>query len=392
MADQDQQVNRQSSDHQPRRRSTVAPRIQKATNSNRRGSLRGGSVGQSGGRRGSITRSTRRTSNNASHSVRPVNAQNDSNQSQSASTPSVLPQPTQSAQFNEPVDPAVENGLESSLPISRFCSDYSTEPIPGVVASEWKHFGILKSERFQVPFAFRDRRVCKECLSTHTYLTSCTKLQTKSVTNAKHHLHIQHGIVYDNGSRKISAADFQYSLVIKCCLDYSSFNSIQNVGFVKMIQLIRPDLHVPTGNHLVQNILPKVFKLFKDHLKTYLKNNLTFGSVTAGIWVDNFFDKSYICFNLFFLNRNLELVHVLLDASEIKPPHDRFNIRSKLSAVLADYDVNRTKLKFITDNGANFVAALGEDRSSCMAHNVDLLTMKDCIVARRETAPPGDGN
>lgn len=189
-------------------------------------------------------------------------------------------------------------------------------------AIEWAHFGWLESELFDLPVAFIGKRVCKECLAKETYLSKCCKLGSNtSVSNAKYHLRIVHNIVYDNSKRKISTTDYHYLLVLKCCLDYSSFNSIQNEGNLKLMQTIRSDLNVPSGNYLVQHVLPKVFDLFKNFLKNYIRDHFKFGCISLDIWVDNFFYKSYICFNLFFINNDLELVQILLDAKEIKPPH-----------------------------------------------------------------------
>lgn len=299
-------------------------------------------------------------------------------------------QPTSSPTVHRPSTTAL-NDPDSTRSVSQLCSDYSTEAIPGVKAIEWNHFGFLTSDSYDVPCAFVGKRVCRECLTSKAFLTSCTKLITKSVTNAKYHLQIEHGIVYDDGKQKISPNEFNYSLVIKCCLDYSSFKSVENIGFVGLIRTIRPDLKAPTANTLVQNVLPKVHLLFRDHIKEYIKDHFTFGCLTSDIWTDNFFARSYICFNLFFLNKNLELTHVLLDAIEFEPPHSNSRIRSIARTILLEYEVDEDKLKYVTDNGANLVAAF-PDRWSCIAHNIDLLTMTDCIPNQSTNRNPQNGN
>lgn len=274
-----------------------------------------------------------------------------------------------------------------NLQVSRYCRDYHTVPIPGVKAQEWTHFGLLESDFYDVPLVFVNKRVCKECLLRETLLSKVTKFQTTSVTNAKYHLEHDHDIVYSNGKTKLTSTEFHYSLVVKCCLDYSSFHSLKNIGFVNLIKLIRPDLTLPTGDFLIKHVLPRVYDLFKDHVKKFITENLQFGSVAFDIWIDNFYEKSYICFNLFFITKTIELAHVLLDVVEIVQPHTSFNILQKLRDVFASFEIDETKLTFVTDNAANEIAALRAadlERLSCSAHNVDLLTMRDCIPRNRK--------
>lgn len=291
------------------------------------------------------------------------------------------------------IQPQNENLEENQIQLitSRFTRDYQTLPLSGLKSKEWNHFGILSSEEYDVPINFRDKRVCNECLSQNMFLSQVSYYETTTgLTNIKNHLKFKHKIEYENERVRMATSSLNFALVTKCCLDYSSFNSIEKVGFVQLMKRIRPDLKIPTGNHLAQNVLPNVYDQFKNFVKNYIRENFKYGCITCDIWVDNFYDKSYIGFDLFFLNNELKLTHILLDVDEIMPPHNRSNILQQTRMVLQEYGINESKVSFTTDSGANILAAMRDgnlNNSSCIAHSIHNLIMKDCLKNQNPEMP-----
>lgn len=298
-----------------------------------------------------------------------------------------LPSPPRTRRSADPPNPVPRPPVPVLHPppliVSRFCRDYQTVDLQNVKAICWNHFGTLSSATFAIPAAFIGKRCCRICLSNQEFLSTVCKLSPgTSVTNAKTHLRVAHDIVYEEDNVVLTVGEFQYALTVKCCLDYSSFASINNSGFLLFMKTIRPDLKVPTGNHLAQNVLPKIYREYKKHIKAVINEQLDFGHISFDLWIDNFYERDYICFNLFFLDTNFELNQVLLDVQHIPPPHNRFNILSKLREVLADYNIAESKLTFSIDAGQNVRAALRLGNLThflCSSHGLHNLVTKDCI-------------
>lgn len=248
----------------------------------------------------------------------------------------------------------------------------------------------LRERGIELPDGWFQKNVCIPCITSES-LTCKVKVYniTTATSNLINHLRAAHNIVL--ARRGLTdlvlhpQTSFNVQLLMFICRDLRSFNVVNNEGFVSLMKFARPDLKLCSNSHLSQNLLPIVYAKFKAHLKEHLAENLQFGTVSTDTWVDNRLKNRYLVINLFYLDKELNFRKAHLKCGRLDPPHTATRIAEAIKQVLDEYEIPSSKLAFVTDCGANMLAAMrtASCRSSVyVVHGAHNLITVDCLNDR----------
>lgn len=169
------------------------------------------------------------------------------------------------------------------------------------------------------------------------------------------------------------------------CKDLRPFEIIVGQGFREFSQEMI-NIGATYGNLSVNELFPhpttisrKIIKnaeSTKADLALKLKDifNLVGGAFTTDMWTDDYRKVSYISLTVHYTDENWQLNEQILAASKFPDvKHTADQIKKLILSILKSYnlipDVTMKKFTFVTDSGANFVAAFRAlNHIPCFAH------------------------
>jgi hypothetical protein len=167
------------------------------------------------------------------------------------------------------------------------------------------------------------------------------------------------------------------------CKDIRPFEAVAGVGFVALAQSLI-DVGVKYGRVSARDVLPHpttvsrrvsevVEKLKNDNVRPQIESCVKKwgGAVTTDMWTETYTQSSYITVTLHYMTENWTLLERVLATREFDPQsrHTGANIREAVLNILAEFTIPTEKLVFVTDRGANVLAALKEyEHLSCCDH------------------------
>jgi len=88
------------------------------------------------------------------------------------------------------------------------------------------------------------------------------------------------------------------------------------------------------------------------------------------MWTESYRQKSYITLNVHYITDEWKLVERVTATTEFNPDmrHTSVNIKQVVSNVLAEFGIDQSKAVFVTDRGANVLAAMDWKHISCSDH------------------------
>jgi len=89
------------------------------------------------------------------------------------------------------------------------------------------------------------------------------------------------------------------------------------------------------------------------------------------MWIERYTQASYITVTAHYITNDWNLVERVLSTGEFDPElrHTSENIKIVLETILTDFNINASKTVFVTDRGANVLAAMKDSKHlSCCDH------------------------
>jgi len=108
------------------------------------------------------------------------------------------------------------------------------------------------------------------------------------------------------------------------------------------------------------------------------------GSITTDMWTESYRQVSYITVTVHYVTDEWKLVERVIATREFDPDlrHTGTNIKQALSTILTDFSVDLSKAVFVSDRGANVLAAMKDWKHiACSNHmlNTVLTTLFDHV-------------
>jgi len=106
------------------------------------------------------------------------------------------------------------------------------------------------------------------------------------------------------------------------------------------------------------------------------------GGITTDMWTESYRQVSYITVTVHYITDEWKLVDRVIATREFDPDlrHTAVNIQQVITAILTEFGIDSSKAVFVTDRGANVLAAMKDWKHvSCSAHmlNTVLTTLFD---------------
>ena len=179
--------------------------------------------------------------------------------------------------------------------------------------------------------------------------------------------------------------------VTLCCKDIRPYDVVAGDGFVNIVQHF-VNLGAKYGRFNVKDVLPHPTTVSRNVVKTAqaMKGSVAeeikpiieaYGcAITTDIWTEDYHKTSYISSTIHYTNNDFGLVSRVLFAAPFEngTPKTQDNIRNLLFQRLAAFGIDASLLAsrvvFVTDRGANIVAALrAYTRLNCNAHILNVV-------------------
>ena len=228
--------------------------------------------------------------------------------------------------------------------------------------------------------------ICKNCSQIFKYdnkIGTSSLKRHKCPSNEK-----QPKITSFWGKKEIPAAVKEATskkLINLVCKDIRPFEIITGQGFKEFAQEMI-NIGATYGTVSVDNLLPHPTTLSRNVVKKAesVKNDLslklkfifemTGGAFTTDMWTDDYRKVSYISLTVHYIDENWQINEQVLAASKFPDvSHTAEHIKKVILGILSSYnlipDVTMRKFTFVTDSGANFVAAFRAlNHIPCFAH------------------------
>ena len=182
----------------------------------------------------------------------------------------------------------------------------------------------------------------------------------------------------------------KHGITEKCvefvCKDIRPFEVVAGDGFKSLAQALIA-VGVKYGQVALKDILPHpstvsrrvdavAAELKKDVVIPDLKScvNKYGGAITTDMWTDTFTQTSYITVTSHYITDDWSLTERVLATQEFDADkrHTGENINASLMAILSSFEVDVEKTVFVTDRGANILAALKNYKHiSCCDHMIN---------------------
>jgi hypothetical protein len=246
----------------------------------------------------------------------------------------------------------------------------------------WSNFEeIVNKDEQPVGFA-----MCKNCSQVfkYDYKTGTSSLKRHKCPSSEK----QPKITSFWGKKEVPTAAKEVTskrLVNLVCKDIRPFEIIVGQGFREFAQEMI-NIGATYGTLSVNNLFPhpttlsrnvvKQAESVKNDLSSKLKYvfELTGGAFTTDMWTDDYRKVSYISLTVHYIDENWQICEQVLAASKFPDvSHTAEHIKKTVLSILSNYslipDITMKKFTFVTDSGANFVAAFRAlNHIPCFAH------------------------
>jgi uncharacterized protein involved in tolerance to divalent cations len=186
------------------------------------------------------------------------------------------------------------------------------------------------------------------------------------------------------------------------CKDIRPFETVSGVGFIALAQSLI-NIGVKHGQVSASDVLPHpttvsrrvhdvAEKLKKDVVQPEIEACIKKwgGASTTDMWTESYTQSSYITVTVHYVTENWNLVERVLATREFDPEarHTGVNIRKAVLEILTEFTIPPEKLVFVTDRGANVLAALKEYKHlSCCDHIINTILSHTFDARELDTNP-----
>ncbi|GBC17548.2 zinc finger BED domain-containing protein 1-like [Rhizophagus irregularis DAOM 181602=DAOM 197198] len=213
-----------------------------------------------------------------------------------------------------------------------------------------------------------------------------------STGNLSYHL-VKHGIIpplesgiispmhTQSASNKNGQKEKELSTLRWILLTTQPLSTITQKAYIEHMYIIDPQFTVP-GEKKLRMMIARSYGYNKEKLKLLLKTAQSI-SLTTDLWSSRS-KHGYLGLTATWINKNFEIMDVLLEISYFPTPHTAKAITEGIKNAMQKWEIENLVVSITTDNGANVVAAIRDltpiKRLSCAAHTLQLAISKGLKV------------
>lgn len=163
--------------------------------------------------------------------------------------------------------------------------------------------------------------------------------------------------------------------------DLQPVSIVEDEGFRNLVKILDPRYRIPSRKQLMKEKIPKLYEECHSRVKKAVDgaNSVV---LTTDIWTSRA-TEAYLTVSCHIIDENWQMQAYVLQTCSFQGQHSADNICSELKRVTQEWGRTDKVQAVITDNGANFVAAVrkaGWAHYPCFAHTLNLV-VKDSIKA-----------
>lgn len=164
-------------------------------------------------------------------------------------------------------------------------------------------------------------------------------------------------------------------------------STVTQKAYIEHMHIVDPEFIVP-GERKIRMMIARSYGYNKNKLVQFLKS-AQYISLTTDLWSSRS-KHGYLGLTATWINKNFEIMDILLEISYFPAPHTAERIASIIRSIIQKWEIEDHIITITTDNGANVVAAIRElapiKRFPCAAHTLQLAIGKGLKVVKNLSA------
>ncbi|XP_061704198.1 zinc finger BED domain-containing protein 4-like [Cydia pomonella] len=157
-------------------------------------------------------------------------------------------------------------------------------------------------------------------------------------------------------------------------VDNQPISIVEDVGFNRLIIVLKPKYPMPGRKYMSEVILPKIYEKVKLCVKKDIDQAKAV-SVTTDMWTCTDNVTSFLSFTAHWLNAELAAQHRVLQMCNFTGQHTAEKIRASLETMAESWDLGSKVHIIVRDNGPNIVKATNDSPYTgkpCFIHTLQL--------------------
>ncbi len=159
-------------------------------------------------------------------------------------------------------------------------------------------------------------------------------------------------------------------------LDCQLFFLVEDIGFIRLINVLESRYRIPSRKYITETILPKIHSDIKSKVKDEIAE-VKWLSCTSDIWRTEVSNGSLISLTAHWLTDCFKKKAAMLHAQSIPGSHTGEVISGKYQKMLAEWNIQKWHLHcFVVNNASNMKKAMadgGYNCHGCFAHTLQLV-------------------
>lgn len=138
--------------------------------------------------------------------------------------------------------------------------------------------------------------------------------------------------------------------------DLQPVSIVEDEGFRNLVKILDPRYRIPSRKQLMKEKIPKLYEECHSRVKKAVDgaNSVV---LTTDIWTSRA-TEAYLTVSCHIIDENWQMQAYVLQTCSFQGQHNAENICSELKRVTQEWGITDKVQAVITDNGANFVAAV----------------------------------
>lgn len=157
-------------------------------------------------------------------------------------------------------------------------------------------------------------------------------------------------------------------------VDNQPISMLENNGFQRLINILKPKYQIPSRKYMSEVVIPEVYTKVKNAIRAEIAKAKAI-SITTDIWTCTNNLLGFLSYTAHWLDEEFGLQHRVLQMSHFRGPHTADNIRSVLSDLSVNWDIDTRIHLVLRDNGPNVVKAINDSQyvgKGCYIHTMQL--------------------
>ncbi|KAE8740381.1 hypothetical protein FOCC_FOCC014119 [Frankliniella occidentalis] len=148
------------------------------------------------------------------------------------------------------------------------------------------------------------------------------------------------------------------------CKSLQPYSVVEEEGFTNLMHLLEPRYLVPSRFAFSRTVIPSIYNDLKKRLQEKLdavRDDLESVCFTTDVWTSRKL-KSFLAFTMQFINNQFEMERFTLECQPFPGCHNGEAIYNRMQEMIRSLQLESEEIAkyIISDNGSNFLAALGE--------------------------------